>query len=485
MTATTGTTGTTDDARRALTAALPAVEQWIAYRAWKLRVPGVQYAIWFDGAVRLSGAVGSADLESQTPLTTRHLFRIASHSKMFTAVAVLQLAEQGRLRLDDRLGDHVPELAEAPSGVGSVRVRELLEHAGGVLRDGLDGDYWQHGRPFPDEAELLAMLADDGVKSDPNARFDYSNMGYSLLGLVVARVGGGSYDDYVQREIVDRLDLADTAPDHVATRAGDYATGYTGFHTALERRPISHVATRAMAAATGFTSTAEDAVRFLAAQLPGDETLLSDASKRLQQRALWAPMTDPDSTARYGLGMSMERMGDRTVIGHSGGYPGHITRTMLDPNDGIAISVLTNAIDGPAAELATGVLTLLDKALTRDRKLTLGRGTASAAPLPDDTSRFEGRFANLWGVIDVVRLGDALLGLNPGQPVPLEGSDVLEVVDDDTLRIVSGDGFGSVGERIRYERDASGDVVRIRAGGGMSLWPFDQARGAFTAPWPA
>ncbi len=204
------------DAIAALQPALAYAEDWIAYRAFQLRVPGVQYAVLFDGEVQLSGAVGLADVEAGVPLTRSHLFRVASHSKTFTATAVLQLVEAGKLTLDTPLGDVVGELAGEP--VGSVAVRELLEHGGGVIRDSVDGDFWQLTRPFPDEGELLALARTDGTKVEPNTRFAYSNIGYSLLGLVVARVTGESYNDYVRREIVGRLGLADTDPE-LAARA--------------------------------------------------------------------------------------------------------------------------------------------------------------------------------------------------------------------------------------------------------------------------
>ena len=137
-------------------------------------------------------------------------------------------------------------------------------------------------------------------------------------------------------------------------RAGDYATGYTGFHTSLERRPIAPIDTHAMSAATGFTSTAEDLVRYIAAHRMGDERLLTDASKRLQQRAAWQSAPTKPESARYGLGMVVDKVAGRRVIGHSGGLPRlhHLHAAAVE--DGIAVSVLTNAVDGPAASWRWG-----------------------------------------------------------------------------------------------------------------------------------
>ncbi|MCU1405367.1 MAG: hypothetical protein JWQ43_1670, partial [Glaciihabitans sp.] len=344
---------------------LPYIDSWLEYRAWKLRVPGVQVAVYFDGALQFSKAYGFADVESGTELSTGHLFRVASQSKAFTATAILQLFEAGRLRLDDTAGMYVKALVDAGSPVALVTIRDLLEHSAGVIRDGLDSDFWQLTRAFPDEAELLAIILDGGDKALPGVSFNYSNIGYSLLGLIVESASGRSYHRYVTEEIVDRLGLSNTGPELDSSRAADYATGYTGFHTSLVRRPVKHVDTRAMAPATGFYGTAEDLVHFFAAHFAGDTRLLSDASKRLQQRAHWHSDNAKAGASQYGLGMIIDSIGGHRVVGHSGGYPGHITRSFIDPTAGLAISVMTNAVDGPAAELSSGILLLIDAALVR------------------------------------------------------------------------------------------------------------------------
>jgi D-alanyl-D-alanine carboxypeptidase len=131
------------------------VEAQAAHR----RVPGVQAAIRSGDELVLSAAVGVADALAGTPLTTEHLFPIASHSKTFTATAVLQLVEAGRMRLDDPIGDWVPELRAGGSPLAAVTVRELLGHQAGVVRDGGDADFWQLVQPFPGIEELEVVDA--------------------------------------------------------------------------------------------------------------------------------------------------------------------------------------------------------------------------------------------------------------------------------------------------------------------------------------
>ena len=467
----------------ALHEALAYVDSWLDYRVWKLCVPGVQVAIWFDGKIQLSKAYGVTNLDTGEPLTTSHLFRIASHSKTFTATAIMQLVEAGRLRLDDTAGSWVPELSEAGSPLGNATIRELVSNSAGVIRDGLDASFWAHGRPFPDEDALLELVVREGPVRQPEAAFKYSNIGFSLLGLIVARAAGRTYHAYTQTAIIEKLGLRNTGPELDAARLSEYAAAHSGLASRTERQVIPHVDTRAMAAATGFYSTAEDMVRFASAHFFGDDRLLSDRSKSEMQRPVWSGQHPDAPRDGYGYGTAIQHYGGHRMVGHAGGYPGHITRTMWDPTEGLAISVLTNAVDGPAEELAAGVLKILDKAREVPPKLPLDSGLVNSAAIPPpaapaapiDLAAFTGRFAALWGVVDVLVLGGKLVAGTPVEPSPLVQPLELAVVDRDTLRIMDGSPYASVGEHVRYERDAEGKVVALFIGG-MKTWPIEDYR---------
>jgi hypothetical protein len=247
-------------------------------------------------------------------------------------------------------------------------------------------------------------------------------------------------------------------------RAADYATGYSALGYADHRLPIDHVDTAAMSSATGFTSTAKDLVQFAAAQRLGDERLLTDASKRRMQHEEWPTV---GRNRWYGLGVDIELTEKHRTIGHSGGYPGHITRTSVDPRSGVAISVLTNAIDGPARGLVLGALALIDLAAAEPGE---GKRADAAA------EKFCGRFANLWGVTDVVRLGSRLLALSPEADDPAEGVSTLTVTGDDRLTVDNSNGLGGIGEEMVYSFD--GDQIRsVQGPGGMTSWPIESFAG--------
>ncbi|MGY1857329.1 serine hydrolase domain-containing protein [Modestobacter sp. SYSU DS0290] len=445
-------------------AAAPYLESWLEHQRRRGRVPGVQAAVRVGGRLVLDVALGVADETTGAPLTPRHLFRIASHSKTFTATAVLQLVEAGRLRLDDPVGQWVPDL---PAGVGAVTVRELLGHQSGLLRDGADNDFWQLLHAFPDESRLRELVAgDDAVVFGRNEHFKYSNVGYSLLGLVIEAVTGTGYAEHVQRAVVEPLGLADTGPEWDPARAEEYAAGHTALlEGETTRLRIPHVDTRAMAAATGFWSTARDLSAFFAAHATGDERLLPEAAKRLMRRPESEIRAHGQEARWYGLGMDLRTVGERRLVGHSGGYPGHITRTWLDPDAQVVVTVLTNCLEGPADVLARGLFGLIDLALA---------APDGATGQPDPT-RFAGRFANLWGVTDVALLGGRLVLLHPGSPAPADEHLELTVLDEVTLRQESVAGFGSAGETVDYEwaDDGAASAVRI---GGITSWPVEAFR---------
>lgn len=432
-------------------------DRWVAYQQERREVPGIVVTIRHGDDVLLARGYGYADLERQIPMTPQHIFRIASHSKTFTATAIMQLLERGRLRLDDPLATSIPWLG-ARGDLARVTIRQALSHSSGIIRDGLDADHWHLEHDFPDANTLRHMVVEQGGAVLPaNERFKYSNIAYGLLGLVVEAAGGVPYNQYVMAHIVDRLGLADTGPeidDHARARL---ARGYTAPNLGVPRRPIPDIDTHALSAATGFYATAEDLSRYMAAHFFGNEEILSDASKREMQQPYWRV---EQSDGAYGLGFSMMKIGERQLSGHGGGFPGYITRTMFDPRDRLAVVALTNTAGGPAELLVRAIIQILDFALAQP-----------PASHRDAHDRYTGRFASLWGVTDVAAFGDTLVALSPEGDEPVKNVTRLAVEDPDTLRMVATGGYGSPGESVRYTRDGEDRVTAVRFGGTTSYPP--------------
>jgi len=447
--------------RRSLDRAADYLRSWLAYRYPYSNLTGYAVGISWRGEVVLNEACGHADLRRGTALTPSHIFRVASHSKTFTATALMQLAEKGRLRLDEPVVSFLPWLsAHRDRRFRQVSLHQLLSHGAGVIRDGRDCDFWQLDRPFPDAAQLREEVLGSHLVTEPNVALKYSNIGYSLLGMVVEEASGQAYADYVIDHIVKPLGLTSTGAEWHGS-SPKAVTGHTRLGAKGERRAVPPVRTGAMAAATGFYSTAEELCRYFTAHMCGSGQLLSDASKREMQRVQWH-VHNPGSDLHedYGLGLHLEEVGGRATYGHGGGFPGQITRSMAEPASGLVVVVLTNCADGPASEMARGIFAVLDF-FEHHREPARARWKG-----------LEGRYASLWSVRDLVGAGARLVATSPDTWQPFKQCDELEPVTKDTWRIADTSSFGSAGEVVTFTREDG--VVKQARFGGMSVWPEPQ-----------
>jgi D-alanyl-D-alanine carboxypeptidase len=439
-----------------LKAALGYIPQWLEHQMRLSEQPGCALAVALDGVLVHESAWGHADLAAGTKLTPRHRFRVASHSKTFTAAAVMKLREQGQLKLDDRIGQHVAGLHPA---VAQATVAQLLSHTAGLVRDGADAGQWQDLRPFLDEAGLRADLA-AGTTLAPNTRFKYSNHGFGLLGLLVEAVTGEPYVAWVAREIVAAAGLKHTHPDMPGpARGGAFASGHSGKHPLGHRVVIPATnPTNALASATGFVSTAGDLARFFGSLAPeAGRSVLSAESRREMARRQWK---DPHSSLErwYGLGTISGSLGDWEWFGHSGAFQGTMSRTVCVPAHGLAVSLITNAVDGPAQAWLDGVLHIL--------RAFRQHGAPNAA-----TAAWAGRWWSLWGAFDLVPVDGKVLVANPALPNPM--MDASQIVPARqragggplTGEVTLAGGFAQHGEPARIELDARGRARQAWIGG--------------------
>jgi CubicO group peptidase (beta-lactamase class C family) len=206
-----------------LKAALDYIPDWMEYQFRVADQPGCVIAIALKDRILLERAFGVADLVKREKLTPRHRFRVASHSKSFTAAGALRLREQGKLKLDDRVGDYVKGLNAM---VAEATIAQVLSHSAGIIRDGADSGQFVERRPYLSSQELLRELAVD-PPIEANTRFKYSNHGYGLVGLVIEAIAGEPYRDWIKREVVEAAGLSETEPDMPIAKGAPFARGHS------------------------------------------------------------------------------------------------------------------------------------------------------------------------------------------------------------------------------------------------------------------
>jgi CubicO group peptidase (beta-lactamase class C family) len=279
------------------------------------KLPGAAVLVLRDGAVVHSKAYGFASVEDGLPNTPRTKFRLASVSKSFTALLVLQLADEGRLRLDDPLEKYVPGVV----GGDAITVHHLLSHTAGM----------------PD-----FMRFEDAVKlprdAKPGERLNYSNLGYSALSRVIERVTGKTYEARLREALLDPLGMRDTGCDRREAVLHDRATGYL-FDPAGGVQRAEYTESGSEFAAGGLYSTAEDMAVWAKGLLDGRVV-----SPAMLEKA-WAPVALNDGRAgAYGYGFMLIPYRGLREAGHGGDISGFNSYVALYPAESLAVIVLSN-----------------------------------------------------------------------------------------------------------------------------------------------
>lgn len=420
------------------------------------RLPSLAAAVLRDDELIWETAVGAADVEAGTEATPDTQYRIGSITKTFTAAAIMQLRDAGKLDLEDTLDRHVEGAAHTPT------IRRLLSHASGLQRETQD-DSWLSLR-FAQPDELLETLGQAELVLPSGARFHYSNLAFALLGIVVERVSGVPYMDYVRERLFDPVGLTRVSFDPEPPAATGYvAQPYTdGAWDAIG------VETGAWAAAGQLWGTVGDICRWGAFLADPDESILASSSAE-EMRTVQAIADHERWLSGYGLGLGLNRDGDRILAGHGGSMPGFIAQLLFSAKDKVVVAELTNESQADLGELGIALLsTTVDEWPVAPEAWRIGD------PPPDDAAAVLGIwFMEATRVVFRWREGKLearFEGMPDWQP-----SAVFERETDDRWRTVSGP---EQGEALRIVRGSDGSVERMVWAG----YPVTREPGPWLAP---
>ncbi len=435
---------------------------WIQARMAYSGVPGTTVAIVHDQELVYAKGFGFADVEKEVLATPDTIFRIASHSKLFTAIAIMQLREADKLHLDEPLAHYLPWFKPQDSFPHSptISLRQILTHTSGLPREAGSG-YWIDYK-FPSTVEVMERMPRLGRKIPSETRWKYSNLALTLAGEVVAAVSGLRFADYVQQNILDPLDMRSTSVVIPAAHRDRLATGYgPRWPGELIREALPFIDAAGLAAATGLSSTVNDMARFMSWQFrlrdaDGREVLKANTLREMQ-RIHWL---DKDWQQGWGLGFSIVHKKDRDLIGHGGGYPGYLTLTQISPKEKVGVAVFTNALGADPGMISERAFEWLAPAIQ-----TAVKGEPGTQPDPG-WAKFEGTYRDRWGDSHVIFVDGKLMLVDPTVPDPKAEPSSLEPDGENRFKL-EGPGYGSPGEAVYFDLDDSGRAARIHIG---DLW---------------
>ena len=305
-------------------------------------VPGASVVVIQDGQVIIRRAYGMADLEGRIAATPETDYRLASVSKQFTAMAVMLLAQDGKLRYDQPVRDFLPEL---PPATRAVTVRHLLNHTSGLV-DYEDLIPESRTEQLDDQDVLTLLASKDSLYFPPGAQYRYSNSGYVLLGIIVSRVTPLSFPDFLDERIFARLGMnASVAHVEGLDTIPERAYGYSPRGGSFERTDQS--VTSATLGDGGIYTTVDDMVHWDQAL---DGTKLVDAATL--QLATTPPALPGGATTEYGFGWFIDTYRGANRWRHTGETSGFRNAIQRFPDRRLTVIVLTNRSSGEPGAIA-------------------------------------------------------------------------------------------------------------------------------------
>ncbi len=317
------------------------------------RVPGAAFAWVKDGKIVFEKGFGFADLKSKKKVTPNTVFKLASLTKQFTAAIILQLMDEGKLKLDDPISLYVPK---TPETWNRITIRQLLNHTSGIKNYTEMDRFGKLTNTPTDEAGFLQLVGGEPLDFEPGTRFHYSNSGYFLLGLIAEHVTGKPMATLTSDRIFKPLGMDHTRLMQSSEVVPGLATGYDALDSGP--RETSPIDMSWPFTAGGMASTVDDVAKW-------DAALYSD--KVLPQaiwKQAWAPGKLSDGTSiQYGFGWVIGKINQAEIVEHAGDINGFNADILRIPSKKLTLITLCNANPGIAERANFDIAGIIDPAL--------------------------------------------------------------------------------------------------------------------------
>ena len=302
------------------------------------------------GEVLLGQGYGMANLEHGVANSPQTKFRLGSVTKQFTAAAILQLQEQGLLKVNSPISTYLPDYPEGEL----ITVHHLLTHTAGIPNYTSFPDYVQKQRTAMSLDEIIAWFSNKPLEFSPGDRYSYSNSGYTLLTKLIETVSGHSYADYLQHHIFEPLGMTHSGYDQLAPILPHRASGYAPAKEDYQNAAFIDMSVPS--GAGGLYSTVEDLLRW--DQALYTDAVLSESSRQL----MFAPavgMGEESGNAHYGYGWVIDQAYEHDRVGHGGRIDGFTTSIARYPNEQVVVIVLSNLESAPVDRISNDLTAIL------------------------------------------------------------------------------------------------------------------------------
>ncbi len=363
----------------------PVIEKIYREYSEKNHLPGYAFGVMMDGQLIYAGSGGYTDIDKKVPATTKSMFRIASMSKSFTAMAIVKLRDEGKLKLDDPVSNYIPAMKaqQLTSDAPVITIRNLLTHSAGFPED----NPWGDRQLAVSDAQLLAMIKRGiSFSNDPGLTYEYSNMGFAMLGYIIQKVTGIAYSDYISKNIWKPLGMTGAEWEYTKVPPAALAHGYRWMDNSWREEALLHDGI--YGAMGGMITSIESFSKYVALHQfawPARNGADAGPVKRSTIREMQQPWRFAGLNANYkypggrpcaqasayayGLRWTRDCEG-RETIGHSGGLPGFGSNWAILPEYGIGVIFFANSTYASASMANTMVLdTLIRTAQLKPRVL--------------------------------------------------------------------------------------------------------------------
>jgi CubicO group peptidase (beta-lactamase class C family) len=354
--------------------------------SFKPNAPGAVVLVAKDGVPVFRKAYGLANVELNVPNMPEYVFAIASMTKQFTGVCMLQLVQQGKLSLQDDIRKYLPEFNTHGR---LITIEHLLTHTSGIPNSEAKPEFDQRKAFEQSQEEMLAFIMNDPLLFEPGSDFSYNDSGYYLLGLIVERVSGMKYNEYLQKNIFQPSGMKSST---VATREQTipmFVAGYTGASDTVFR-PAEYFSWKWNQGLGDILTSVDDMLKW-------DEALYTDKLVRrdLLEKAWSSFVLTDDRKTNYGYGWVLSKYQDLEVILHAGGMPGFASFVVRIPSQHIFVVILSNNGGGPVGSLALRIASrLTGKVISKASARSL-----SAGQLSEYVGVYEKRYAAGWMIL--------------------------------------------------------------------------------------